>query len=100
MAIVEVYPNPFSTTTSSPSFCSYHHHNPNPFFTTTTTTSSPSFCSYHHHNPNPFSTSRPIPFTPPHLLLTTRPIPTPPHLLLATRAYSSPREIRRQDGYH
>ena len=64
MAIVEVYLNPFSTTTSSPSFCSYHHHNPNPF---STTTPSPSFCSYPHHNPNPFSTSpfHPIYSSPP-----------------------------------
>ena len=40
--------------------------------------------------PTPF---HPIPFTPPHLFLTTRPIPsTPPHLLLTTRAFSSPGE--------
>ena len=43
--------------------------------------------------PHLLLTTRPIPSTPPHLFLTTRPIPsTPPHLLLTTQAFSSPGE--------
>ena len=78
MAIVEVYPNPFSTTTSSPSFCSYHHHNPNPFST---------------------SPSHPIYSSPPPTHYPSHPnsSPPPPHYPSFLKPWG---KLRCQDGYH